>query len=98
MKEYTIKVDDKYFVGETMEPLRGTVGAGSRNFFGGVGENPHLFAYEFSERRGDAAEMIMFNALSYLQGIFDRTRYLPDAEKPSVITIEEVTNNDTSKV
>ena len=87
MKQYTINVDGKYFVGETMEPTEGQSIA-SRGFFQMVGDNT-MNAYAYSERFADASQMILYNALGYLQGIYDRTRYLPDEQKPRKIILEE---------
>ena len=90
MKQYTINVDGKYFVGETMQPIKGQSIAPS-GFFQMVSDNTAT-AYAYSERVADASKMILYNALGYLQGIYDRTRYLPDVQKPHMISIEEVPN------
>lgn len=87
MKEYTICVDGRYFVGETMIPMQGHSIA-PLGFFQMVGDN-QMTQYEFSDDAGKAQKMIMFNALGYLSGIHERTRYLPDAEKPRAIVLAE---------
>ena len=87
MIEYTICVDGKYFVGETMVPTSGYAIA-PNGFFQMVGNNSAT-AYEYSERIADASKMILYNALGYLQGIYDRTRYLPDSDKPKMIVIAQ---------
>lgn len=37
--------------------------------------------------------MILYNALGYLQEIYERTRYLSDAQKPRQIIIEEAADH-----
>lgn len=86
MVEYTICVDDKYFVGETMIPVEGH-SIVPNGFFQMVPDNT-ANAYEYSERIADASKMILYNALGYLQGIYERTRYLPENEKPKKIVLE----------
>ena len=86
MAEYTISVDGKYFIGETMEPVSGQAIAPA-GFFQMVADNT-MTAYEYSDRYADASKMILYNALGYVQGIYERTRYLPDEQKPKTIIIE----------
>lgn len=88
MMEYTICVDGRYFVGETMMPMQGYSIAPS-GFFQMVGDN-QMTQYEFTEDVDKAQKMIMFNALGYLSGIHERTRYLPDVEKPRMIVLAQV--------
>lgn len=83
---YTICVDGKYFVGETMERLEGTAIATS-GFFQMVPSGNYLTAYEFSEDVSKADKIPLFDAIGYLEGINARTRYLPDDQKPKHIEI-----------
>ena len=87
MIEYTICVDGRYFVGETMIPMQGHSIA-PLGFFQMVGDN-QMTEYEFAEDVTKAQKMILFNALGYLGGIHERTRYLPDAEKPKTIVLAQ---------
>lgn len=86
--EYYLMIDGKYFVGETMEEIGGSSKAAS-GFFQ-MGNGGCLTKYKFSENIEDAHPMILYNAISYLDGIYERVRYLPNNEKPKRISIVDV--------
>jgi hypothetical protein len=88
MKRYTINVDGLYFAGETMEPVEGHAIAPS-GFFQNVRENG-MTAYAYTPDRIKASVIDLFSATGYLKGIYERTRYLSDGEKPKCITLDEV--------
>ena len=88
--EYYLIVDGKYFVGETMEEIGGYSKAVS-GFFQ-MGNGGQLTKYEFSVDQEKASKMILYNALGYMEGVYERVRYLPDGEKPkkiSIVSVEE---------
>jgi len=57
-------------------------------FFQNVRENS-MTAYAYSTDIKDACVFDLFTASGYLQGIYERTRYLPDEQKPKLIVLEE---------
>ena len=71
-----------------MNPIAGH-SISSSGFFQMVADNT-MTAYEYSDRYADASKMILYNALGYLRGIDDRTRYLPDDKKPKKIVLEQI--------
>ena len=91
--EYYLIVDGKYFVGETMEEIGGYSKAVS-GFFQ-MGNGGQLTKYEFSDDIEKASKMILFNAIGYIDGIYERARYLPDSEKPKKISIVAVGEEET---
>lgn len=86
--EYYLIVDGKYFVGETMEEIGGYSKAVS-GFFQ-MGNGGQLTKYEFSADQEKASKMILYNALGYMEGVYERVRYLPDGEKPKSISLVAV--------
>ena len=86
--EYYLIVDGKYFVGETMEEIGGYSKAVS-GFFQ-MGNGGQLTKYEFSADQEKASKMILYNALGYMEGVYERVRYLPDGEKPKRISLVAV--------
>ena len=86
--EYYLIVDGKYFVGETMEEIGGYSKAVS-GFFQ-MGNGGQLTKYEFSVDQEKASKMILYNALGYMEGVYERVRYLPDGEKPKRISLVAV--------
>ena len=91
--EYYLIVNGKYFVGETMEEIGGYSKAVS-GFFQ-MGNGGQLTKYEFSDDPEKASKMILFNALGYMDGIYERVRYLPDSEKPKKISLVAVGEEET---
>lgn len=91
--EYYLIVDGKYFVGETMEEIGGYSKAVS-GFFQ-MGNGGQLTKYEFSDDIEKASKMILFNAIGYIDGIYERARYLTDSEKPKKISIVAVGEEET---
>ena len=91
--EYYLIVDGKYFVGETMEEIGGYSKAVS-GFFQ-MGNGGQLTKYEFSADREKASKMILYNVLGYMEGIYERVRYLPNSEKPRKISIVAVGEEET---
>lgn len=91
--EYYLIVDGKYFVGETMEEIGGY--SKSVSGFFQMGNGGQLTKYEFSADREKASSMILYNALGYMEGIYERTRYLPNAEKPKKIYVIAVDEEET---
>ena len=91
--EYYLIVDGKYFVGETMEEIDGYSKAVS-GFFQ-MGNGGKLTKYEFSPGPENASKMILFNALGYMEGIYERVRYLPNNEKPKRISLVAVGEEET---
>ena len=91
--EYYLIVDGKYFVGETMEEIGGYSKAVS-GFFQ-MGNGGQLTKYEFSDDREKASKMILYNVLGYMEGIYERARYLPNSEKPKKISIISVEEEET---
>ena len=83
--EYYLIVDGKYFVGETMEEICGY--SKSVSGFFQMGNGGQLTKYEFSDDIEKASKMILFNAIGYMEGIYERVRYLPDSEKPKKISL-----------
>ena len=83
--EYYLIVDGKYFVGETMEEIGGY--SKSVSGFFQMGNGGHLTKYEFSDDIEKASKMILFNAIGYMEGIYERVRYIPDSEKPKKISL-----------
>ena len=86
--EYYLIVDGKYFVGETMEEIGGYSKAVS-GFFQ-MGNGGQLTKYEFSVDQEKASKMILYNALGYMEGVYERVRYLHDGEKPKRISLVAV--------
>ena len=86
--EYYLIVDEKYFVGETMEEIGGY--SKSVSGFFQMGNGGQLTKYEFSADQEKASKMILYNALGYMEGVYERVRYLPDGEKPKKISIVAV--------
>ena len=91
--EYYLIVDGKYFVGETMEEIGGYSKAVS-GFFQ-MGNGGQLTKYEFSVDQEKASKMILYNALGYMEGVYERVRYLPDGEKPKRISLVAVGEEET---
>ena len=91
--EYYLIVDGKYFVGETMEEIGGYSKAVS-GFFQ-MGNGGQLTKYEFSDDIEKASKMILFNAIGYMEGIYERVRYLPDRKKPKRISLVSVGEEET---
>ena len=91
--EYYLIVDGKYFVGETMEEIGGYSKAVSGIFQ--MGKGGQLTKYEFSADREKASKMILYNVLGYMEGIYERARYLPNSEKPKKISIVAVGEEET---
>lgn len=91
--EYYLIVDGKYFVGETMEEIGGYSKAVS-GFFQ-MGNGGKLTKYEFSADREKASKMILYNVLGYMDGIYERVRYLPNNEKPKKIVLIAVDEEET---
>ena len=91
--EYYLIVDGKYFVGETMEQIGGYSKAVS-GFFQ-MGNGGQLTKYEFSDDIEKASKMILFNAIGYMEGIYERVRYLPDRKKPKRISLVSVGEEET---
>ena len=91
--EYYLIVDGKYFVGETMEEIGGYSKAVS-GFFQ-MGNGGQLTKYEFSDDIEKASKMILFNAIGYIDGIYERVRYLPNSEKPKKISLVAVGEEET---
>ena len=91
--EYYLIVDGKYFVGETMEEIGGYSKAVS-GFFQ-MGNGGQLTKYEFSYDVEKASKMILYNAISYMEGVYERVRYLPDSEKPKKISIVSAGEEET---
>lgn len=91
--EYYLIVDGKYFVGETMEEIGGYSKAVS-GFFQ-MGNGGQLTKYEFSPDPKNASKMILFNAIGYIEGIYERVRYLPNSEKPKKISLVSVGEEET---
>lgn len=91
--EYYLIVDGKYFVRETMEEIGGYSKAAS-GFFQ-MGSGGALTKYEYSTDREKANKMILFNVLGYMEGIYERARYLPDCEKPKRISVVAVGEEET---
>ena len=86
--EYYLIVDGKYFVGETMEEIGGY--SKSVSGFFQMGNGGQLTKYEFSNDIEKASKMILFNAIGYIEGIYERSRYLPNIEKPKKISLVAV--------
>jgi hypothetical protein len=91
--EYYLIVDGKYFVGETMEEIGGY--SKSVSGFFQMGNGGQLTKYEFSADREKASSMILYNAIGYMDGIYERVRYLPNSKKPKKITIVAVDEEET---
>lgn len=91
--EYYLIVDGKYFAGETMEEIGGYSKA--TNGFFQMGNGGQLTKYEVSSDREKASKMILYNVLGYVEGIYERVRYLPDREKPKKISIVAVGEEET---
>ena len=91
--EYYLIVDGKYFVGETMEEIGGY--SKSVSGFFQMGNGGHLTKYEFSDDIEKASKMILFNAIGYMEGIYERVRYLPDRKKPKRISLVSVGEEET---
>jgi hypothetical protein len=91
--EYYLIVDGKYFVGETMEEIGGYSKAVS-GFFQ-MGNGGQLTKYEFSADPEKASKMILFNAIGYMDGLYQRVRYLADNEKPKKISLVAVGEEET---
>ena len=91
--EYYLIVDGKYFVGETMEEIGGY--SKSVSGFFQMGNGGQLTKYEFSDDIEKASKMILFNAIGYMEGIYERVRYLHDNEKPKEISIVAVGEEKT---
>ena len=91
--EYYLIVDGKYFVGETMEEIGG-YSKYVRGFFQ-MGNGGQLTKYEFSDDIEKASKMILFNAIGYMEGIYERVRYLPDRKKPKRISLVSVGEEET---
>ena len=91
--EYYLIVDGKYFVGETMEEIGGY----SKSVIGffQMGNGGQLTKYEFSDDIEKASKMILFNAIGYMEGIYERVRYLPDRKKPKRISLVSVVEEET---
>ena len=91
--EYYLIVDGKYFVGETMEEIGGY--SKSVSGFFQMGNGGKLTKYEFSDDIEKASKMILFNAIGYMEGIYERVRYLPDRKKPKRISLVSVDEEET---
>lgn len=91
--EYYLIVDGKYFVGETMEEIDGY--SKSVSGFFQMGNGGQLTKYEFSNDIEKASKMILFNAIGYMEGIYERVRYLPDRKKPKRISLVSVGEEET---
>lgn len=91
--EYYLIVDGKYFVRETMEEIGGYSKAVS-GFFQ-MGNGGQLTKYEFSADPKNASKMILFNAIGYMEGLYERVRYLPDSKKPKRISLVAVGEEET---
>ena len=91
--EYYLIVDGKYFVGETMEEIGGY--SKSVSGFFQMGNGGQLTKYEFSDDIEKASKMILFNAIGYMEGIYERVRYLPDIKKPKRISLVSVGEEET---
>lgn len=91
--EYYLIVDGKYFVGETMEEIGGY--SKSVSGFFQMGNGGQLTKYEFSDDIEKASKMILFNAIGYMEGIYERVRYLPDRKKPKRISLVSVGEEET---
>ena len=91
--EYYLIVDGKYFVGETMEEIGGYSKSVSGLFQ--MGNGGQLTKYEFSDDIEKASKMILFNAIGYMEGIYERVRYLPDRKKPKRISLVSVGEEET---
>lgn len=91
--EYYLIVDGKYFVGETMEEIGGY--SKSVSGFFQMGNGGQLTKYEFSDDPEKASKMILFNAIGYMEGIYERVRYLPDIKKPKRISLVSVGEEET---
>ena len=91
--EYYLIVDGKYFVGETMEEIGGY--SKSVSGFFQMGNGGQLTKYEFSDDIEKASKMILFNAIGYMEGIYERVRYLPDRKKPKRISLVSVVEEET---
>lgn len=91
--EYYLIVDGKYFVGETMEEIGGY--SKSVSGFFQMGNGGQLTKYEFSDDIEKASKMILFNAIGYMEGIYERVRYLTDRKKPKRISLVSVGEEET---
>ena len=91
--EYYLIVDGKYFVGETMEEIGGY--SKSVSGFFQMGNGGQLTKYEFSDDIEKASKMTLFNAIGYMEGIYERFRYLPDRKKPKRISLVSAGEEET---
>ena len=91
--EYYLIVDGKYFVGETMEEIGGY--SKSVSGFFQMGNGGQLTKYEFSDDIEKASKMILYNAIGYMEGVYERVRYLPDRKKPKRISLVSVVEEET---
>ena len=91
--EYYLIVDGKYFVGETMEEIGGY--SKSVSGFFQMGNGGQLTKYEFSSDVEKASKMILYNAIGYMEGVYERVRYLPDSEKPKKISLVSAGEEET---
>jgi hypothetical protein len=72
MKNYTIRVDDKYFSGESMATYSGTIGVGASGFMSMNADPGGLSIYDFSEN--NASVISGYSVCGYIEGILLRAR------------------------